>query len=123
MSLKDRFFERTDKPMSWTRAIVLGIAIWVFAILALGQLPSLIIYKFDQYVAEIIEFSGKLPLIKDEGLNTTQVRAVRDLVANGVQMGILAAMLVVAYLWQKAKHKRLGTKDLSDPVKGYMPGK
>lgn len=123
MSLKDRFFERVDRPMSWTRAIVLGIAIWVFAILALGQLPSLIIYKFDQYVADIIEFSGKLPVIPDEGLNTTQVRIVRDLVANGVQMGILVAMLVVAYFWQKAKHKRLGTKDLSDPVKGYMPGK
>jgi hypothetical protein len=123
MPLKEHVFKRIDKPMTWTRAIVLGILIWVFAILALGQLPSLIIYKFDQYVAEIIEFSGKLPLIPDQGLNTTQVRIVRDLVANGVQMTILIAMLAVAYFWQKAKHKRLGTKDLSDPVKGYLPGK
>jgi hypothetical protein len=48
---------------------------------------------------------------------------VRDLVANGVQMTILVAMLVVAYVWQEKKRKRTGGKGHQDTVKGYLSGK
>jgi hypothetical protein len=89
----------------------------------LAQLPSVIIYKADQYIAEIIEFSGKLPLVNDEGLNSKQIQMVRDIVANSVQMGLLVAMLVGAYIWQEKKRKRTGSKGVQDVVKGYMPGK
>ncbi|HJR45473.1 MAG TPA: hypothetical protein VJ927_07690 [Actinomycetota bacterium] len=123
MSMRERVYRHTDKPMTWTKAIILGTVLWVFMILALGQLPSVIIYKFDQYIAQIIEFSAKIPGVNDEGLNTVQVKIVRDIVANSVQMGLLTVILVVAYYWQKMKIKRLGTKGLTDPVKGYMPGK
>lgn len=123
MSMRERVFRYTDAPMTWTKAIVVGLLLWVFMIMALGQLPSVIIYKFDQYIAQIIEFSAKIPGVNDEGLNTVQVKIIRDIVANSVQMGILTVMLVIAYYWQKNKQKRLGTKGLSDPVKGYMPGK
>ena len=123
MSMRERVFKYTDAPMTWTKAIVLGTILWVFMILTLGQLPSVIIYKFDQYIAQIIEFTQKLPLVNDEGLNTIQIKIIRDIVANSVQMGILTMILVVAYFWQEKKRKRLGTKGLTDPVKGYMPGK
>lgn len=123
MSMRERVYKYTDSPMTWTKAIVLGTLLWVFMILALGQAPSVIIYKFDQYIAQIIEFTQKLPLVEEEGLNTVQVKIIRDIVANSVQMGILTVMLVVAYYWQKNKAKRLNTKGLPDPVKGYMPGK
>ena len=123
MAVMQRVYKVTDRPMTWTRAIILGLAIWVFAILALGQLPSVIIYKFDQYIAEIIDFTKKIPGVNDAGLNTIQVKIVRDIVANAVQMNLLIAMLVVAYKWQESKRKRSGTKGLQDPVKGYMPGK
>lgn len=121
--IPERVYRYTDRPMTWTRAIVYGFLIWVLAIILLGQIPSVIIYKADQYVAEIIEFSTKIPGVNDEGLNPTQIKMVRDLVANGVQMTLLVVMLAVAYFWQKAKHKRTGGKDLQDVVKGYMPGK
>ena len=123
MSMRERVYRYTDAPMTWTKAIVLGTLLWVFMILTLGQLPSVIIYKFDQYIAQIIEFTQKLPLVQEDGLNTVQIKIIRDIVANSVQMGILTVMLVIAYFWQKSKQKRLGTKGLSDPVKGYMPGK
>jgi Na+/H+ antiporter NhaC len=123
MAILDRVYERTDREMTWTRAIVLGIIIWIVAIVLLAQLPSVIIYKADQYIAEIIEFSGKLPLVNDEGLNSKQIQIVRDIVANTVQMGILFAMLVGAYIWQEKKRKRTGSKGVQDVVKGYMPGK
>ena len=119
----DRVYRYTDRPMSWTRAIIIGFVIWILAILLLGQVPSVIIYKADQYVAEIIDFSKKVPGVNDEGLNPTQVRHLRDIVANGVQMGALTVMLVAAYIWQEQKRKRTGGKGLQDPVKGYMPGK
>jgi hypothetical protein len=123
MALRDRVFKYTDRPMSWTKAILIGFAIWVFSIIFLGQLPSVIIYKFDQYVAEIIEFSKNIPFVNDAGLNTRQVQIVRDLVANGVQMGTLFAMLVFAYFWQEKKRKRVGGRGVQDPVKGYLSGK
>jgi len=123
MSMRERVYKYTDRPMTWTKAIILGTLLWVFMIMALGQLPSVIIYKFDQYIAQIIEFTQRLPLVHEDGLNTVQVKIVRDIVANSVQMGLLTVILVVAYYWQKSKIKRLGTKGHQDPVKGYMPGK
>ncbi len=123
MAMLDRVYQYTDRPMTWTRAILYGFGIWVLAIILLGQVPSVIIYKFDQYIAEIIEFTTKIPGVNDEGLNTIQVKMVRDIIANAVQMNFLIAMLVVAYKWQEAKRKRTGSKGLQDPVKGYMPGK
>jgi hypothetical protein len=123
MALPERVYKFTDRPMTWTRAIVTGMAIWVIAIILLGQLPSWIIYKADQSVSALIDFSTKLPLVNDEGLNPKQIEMIRDIVANGVQMGALVAMLVVAYFWQERKRKRLGGKGVQDVVKGYMPGK
>lgn len=119
----ERVYRITDREMTWTKAVLLGFGIWIFAILFLGQVPSVIIYKFDEYIAQIIEFSTKIPLVNDEGLNTIQVKIVRDLVANGVQMTTLVVMIVFAYIWQEKKRKRTGGKGLSDPVKGYMSGK
>jgi xanthine/uracil permease len=123
MALPERVYKFTDRPMTWTRAIVTGLVIWVIAILLLGQLPSWIIYKADQSVSSLIEFSTKIPLVNDEGLNPKQIEMIRDVVANGVQMGALVAMLVVAYFWQERKRKRTGGKGVQDVVKGYMPGK
>ena len=123
MAMRDRVYRFTDKPMSWTRAIILGLIIWVVAIILLGQIPSVIIYKFDQYIAEIIDFSKKIPGVNDAGLNTIQIKMIRDLIANAVQINFLIAMLVVAYKWQESKRKRTGAKGLQDPVRGYMPGK
>jgi hypothetical protein len=123
MAMRDRVYRFTDKPMSWTRAIILGTIIWVLGIILLGQIPSVIIYKFDQYIAEIIDFTKKIPGVNEAGLNTIQIKMIRDIIANAVQMNFLIAMLVVAYKWQESKRKRTGAKGLQDPVRGYMPGK
>jgi hypothetical protein len=123
MSLRERFYKIVDAPMTWTRAILLGTAVWIYSIIFMGQIPSLIIYKFDQYVAEIIEFTTNIPLVNDEGLNTTQIKIIRDIIANGFQINALIVLLVFMYQWQKRKQKRTGAKSIEDPVKGYMPGK
>ena len=121
--IPERVYRMTDRPLTWTTAILIGFGLWIFMIIALGQVPSVIIYKFDQYIAQIIDFSKKIPGINDNGLNTVQVKMIRDVVANSVQMGILTAILVVAYFYQEGKRKRSGAKGLQDPVRGYMPGK
>ena len=123
MSISERVYRYTDRPMTWTRAVLIGFGIWVFAIIFLGQVPSVMIYKADQYIAQIIEFTTKIPGVNKAGLNVKQVKMIRDVVANSVQMGILTGMLVFAYIWQEKKRKRTGGKGPSDPVKGYMPGK
>jgi hypothetical protein len=123
MAMKERVYKYTDRPMTWTRALVVGFIVWVFAILVLGQLPSWIIYKADQEVAALIEFSKRIPAVNKEGLNTIQIAIIRDIVANTVQMGALVVMLAFAYFWQKSRQRRTGAKGLQDPVKGYMSGK
>jgi hypothetical protein len=109
--------------------------IWIAAILLLGQAPSVIIYKFDQYVAEIIDLSKRVPgvgtvchalgsgLPASEGCNPTQIAIFRDIVANTVQNAFLIAALAGAYFWQQHKRKRTGSKGVQDVVKGYMSGK
>ncbi len=123
MAMRDRVYRVTDAPMTWTRAILVGLLLFALGILLLGQVPSLIIYKFDQYVATIIEFSKNIPGVNDEGLNAKQVAIVRDIVANTAQNMFLIVFLAGAYFWQKSKQKRTGARGLQDPVKGYMPGK
>jgi ABC-type sulfate transport system permease component len=123
MAKLDRLYKYTDREMTWTKALVLGLVIIAMLILLLGQLPSMIIYMADQYIAEIVEFTTKIPGVNDAGLNSTQVAIIRDIVANAVQMGLLTAFIVAAYLWQEKKRKRVGGKGLQDTVKGYMPGK
>jgi hypothetical protein len=123
MSMRERVYRYTDKPMTWTRAIVLGTVIWIVAIALTGQIPSWIIYKFDAEISGLIDLSKKIPGVGAEGLNTVQIKIVRDIIANTVQMGALVAMLVVAYFWQKGKQRRTGAKGLQDPVKGYLSGK
>ncbi|HET7482084.1 MAG TPA: hypothetical protein VFK89_04415 [Actinomycetota bacterium] len=123
MAMRERVYRFTDRPMTWTRAIILGFIIWVLLILLVGQLPSVIIYKFDQYIAQIIDFSKKIPGVNKAGLNTVQIKMIRDVVANSVQMGLLTVFLVVMYKWQESKRKRTGSKGVQDPVRGYMPGK
>ncbi|MGH2807251.1 MAG: hypothetical protein ACRDKT_08245 [Actinomycetota bacterium] len=123
MAMRDRVYKFSDRPMSWTQAIIYGFIIWVLAIILLGQLPSVIIYNFDKYIAQIIDFTKKVPFVNEEGLNTVQVKIVRDIIANAVQINLLIVMLVIAYKWQEAKRQRTGSKGLQDPVRGYMPGK
>jgi hypothetical protein len=123
MAMKDRFYAYTDRPMTWTRAILLGFLIWIFAVLLLGQLPSWIIYFSDTYVSQIIEITKDIPGVSEEGLNPKQIAIVRDIVANTVQMGALVFALVVVYFWQERKRKRTGQKGVQDTVKGYMSGK
>lgn len=53
MSIRKRVFKYTDFPI-WIRAIVVGALLWVLMVLALGQLPSVMVYKFDQYIDQII---------------------------------------------------------------------
>ena len=123
MAMRERVYQFTDKDMTWTRAILLGFFLWVVMIMLLGQLPSVIIYKFDEYIAEIINFTKRVPGVNEAGLNTIQIKIIRDIIANFVQMNLLVVLLVIMYKWQEAKRKRTGSKGHQDPVRGYMPGK
>ncbi len=123
MKLPQRFYDIVDAPMTWTRAILLGLLFVVVSIAFMGQLPSYIIYWFDQNVSAIIDFSGRLPLIPDEGLNTRQIAIIRDLVNNGVQFTFLFVLIIFMYFWQEKKRKRTGARGPEDPVRGYMSGK
>ena len=117
MRARDRFFNWVDRPLSWTRAIVGGFVLWVIVIILIGQVPSWLIYQADAKVATLIDISKHIPFVNEAGLNPTQIKIIRDIVANAIQFGFLAAILVSAYLWQKAKRRRLGRPDATDRVR------
>lgn len=119
MRARERFFNWVDRPMSWTRAIVGGFLLWVIAILLLGQVPSWLIYTADAKVATLIEFSKHIPFVSKQGLNPTQIRILRDIVANAVQFTLLAAILFSIYRWQKAKQRRLGRPDAAERGRSF----
>lgn len=121
--MKERVYAYTDRPMTWTRAVLLGLGIWVLLIILTGQIPSYFIYWVDTNVARVIDWTTKIPGVNSEGFNPKQVQIARDVIANGIQMGAFSVMLGAAYFWQKAKQKRTGQKGLQDTVKGYMSGK
>lgn len=121
--IPDRIYKMADRPFTWTKAIILGFFIWIFLIAFVGQLPSLIIYKSDQYIAQIIDFSKKIPGVNDNGLNPVQIKLIRDVIANFFQMNFLIALMAVMYFWQEGKRKRIGGRGVQDVVKGYMAGK
>jgi hypothetical protein len=123
MAMMNRVYKYTDRPLTWTRAIIYGTLIWALAIIILGQVPSWIIYKADQEVAALIELSARLPGVSDEGVSTKMIQIVRDIIANTVQMGAFVVMLAFAYFWQQSKRRRTGARGVQDVVKGYMPGK
>lgn len=121
--MRERVHRVTDREMTWTTAILLGLFIWILLIIGTGQVPSYIIYWMDQNVASIIDFTKRIPGVNPEGLNPKQILIVRDIIANTVQMGFLVVVLGIAYFGQKSKQKRLGQRGLQDPVKGYLSGK
>lgn len=121
--MRERVYKITDKEMTWTRAILLGSLIWILLIIGTGQVPSYIIYWVDQNPVSIIDFSKKIPIVNEAGLNPKQILILRDVVANGVQFGFFTVLLAAAYFWQKSKQKRHGQRGLQDPIKGYMSGK
>ena len=123
MARMERLYRYTDRPMSWTKAILLGLGIWVLAVLFLGQVPSYMIYWADQNIDMLIEWSKSVPGVNPNGLNTIQIQIIRDIAANTVQMGLLVGALLFVYKWQESKRKRIGGKGPQDTVKGYMPGK
>lgn len=114
MRARDRFFKWVDRPLSWTRAIVGGLLLWVTIIIFVGQIPSWLIYQADAKVSTLIAISKHIPFVGDAGLNPMQLRILRDIVANGVQFTFLGIILFSVYRWQKAKQRRLGRPDRTD---------
>ena len=54
VSMRERVSRYQESPITWIRVIVAGTLLWAFMILVRGQLPSVIVYKVDQYIAQII---------------------------------------------------------------------
>jgi hypothetical protein len=114
MKARERFFATVDRPLSWTRAIIGGLALWIVIIILLGQVPSWLIYQADAKVSTLIDISKHIPGVGSAGMNPTQIRILRDIVANGVQFTFLGIILFSCYFWQKAKRRRLNQPEGPD---------
>lgn len=106
-------------PLSWTRAIIIGLAITAVLLVVLAWVPSHFTYFIWPRLepAKIIENVAGYK-IKDP---YTVVR-IGDLISMGYQTTVFVIPLVVTYLVMERRRRRLGQQGAEEP-KGYLPGK
>lgn len=106
-------------PLSWTRAIIIGLLITSVLLVTLAWIPSHFTYFIwpriqpDKIIKSVTGYQIKNPY--------TLVR-IGDAVSMGYQTVAFAIPLVVTYVVMERRRRRLGQQGAEEP-KGYLPGK
>lgn len=96
---------RSDRTLTWTTAVLLGFLLFAIGIIAIGEIPSRLLYWFD---ANHEALAGSIPIqpIADM-MAGKDYFILRDIVTNTVQ-GILFVILVAAVYFWGERHRREG---------------
>lgn len=106
-------------PLSWTRAIIIGLAITVILLVVLAWVPSHFAYfiwprlEAGKIIEDVTGYKMKDPYT---------LTRISDLISMGYQTTIFLIPLVVTYLVMERRRRRLGQQGAEEP-KGYLPGK
>lgn len=112
---------KPHKEMSWTKAIVIGLAITGVTLVTLGFIPSIFRYWWASNSSTLIE-----PFLRDT-LNiklkeTYTLVRIHDAISMGYQTFAFAVPIAGTYFILEKRRRRLGLRG-AEPVKGYLPGK
>lgn len=107
--------------MTWTKAVLIGMAITVALLVGLGFIPSFLRYWWAANSTTIV-----LPFLEDLTGYTfkdtyTMVR-IHDAISMGYQTTVFVIPVAATYILMERRRKRLGQRG-SEAVKGYLPGK
>lgn len=100
-----RIARSTDRSATWTSAILLGLLLTTIGLLAIGDIPSRILYWFD---ANHEAIAGRIPIEPlAELMASKNYFLIRDIVANTIQVAFFVILVAAVYFWGE-RHKREG---------------
>lgn len=101
------FVVRSNKKLTWTTAILLGSWLISITVVLLGDVPSRILYWFDEQHAPLAERFTFLQFWEGDLGGNPGYTLFADIVANTVQGIFFVLIAAGAYFWGE-KHRKEG---------------
>lgn len=98
---------RSNKKLTWTTATLLGGWLTAVTVILLGDVPSRILYWFDQTHADLAERFGFLQWWEGIVGGNPGYQIVADIIANTVQGVFFVIIAALAYFWGE-RHRKAG---------------
>ncbi len=98
---------KKDRKLTWTTAVLLGSWLMAISVILIGDVPSRLLYWFDQVHAPLAERYSWLRWWEEDLGGNPGYQLVGDLVANSVQGMFFVAICVATYFWGE-RHKKEG---------------
>lgn len=105
--------------MTWTRAVLIGMAIVVGFFITQGVIPSRFIYWWGTQTQNVVSI---IKSVTGHEIEIYTAVRIRDAIAMGYETFAFAIPLVGAYIWAERRRRRMGAQGAQEP-KGYLSGK
>ncbi len=101
------FAWRSNRRLTWASAIIVGSWLVAVTVVLLGDVPSRILYWFDEVHAPLAERYSFLRWWENDFGGNPGYQVVADIVANTVQGIFFILICAGAYFWGE-RHRRQG---------------
>jgi hypothetical protein len=98
---------RSKRKLNWTTAVLLGAWLLAISIVLIGDVPSRILYWFDEQHAPLAERFRFLQFWEKDLGGNPGYQVVADIVANTVQGIFFIIIAAAAYFWGE-RHRKEG---------------
>jgi hypothetical protein len=98
---------RSDKKLTWTSAVLLGGWLTAITVVLLGDVPSRLLYWFDETHSTLAAKFGFLAWWENIVGGNPGYQIVADIVANSVQGIFFVIIAALAYFWGE-HHRKAG---------------
>ncbi len=101
------FVVRSNKKLTWTTAILLGSWLVAITVVLIGDVPSRILYWFDEQHAPLAERFPILQFWEGDLGGNPGYQVVADIVANTIQGIFFVLICAGTYFWGE-RHRKEG---------------
>lgn len=101
------FVVRSNRKLTWTTAILLGSWLVAITVVLIGDVPSRILYWFDEQHAPLAEKFTFLRFWEEDLGGNPGYQVIADVVANTVQGVFFVLIVAGAYFWGE-RHRKEG---------------
>lgn len=113
-----RLKKRGDGELTWTGAVIRGLAIISVLLLLLAWVPS----HFTYFWWDKLDAGNRLQSLTGHKFQPYTLVRIRDSISMGYQTVVFGIPLVATYVIMERRRRRLGQRGV-DSVTGYLPGK
>ncbi len=98
---------KKNRKLTWTTAVLLGSWLTAVTVVLIGDVPSRILYWFDEVHAPLAERFSFLQWWENDFGGNPGYQVIADIVANTIQGIFFVAICAGAYFWGE-KHRKEG---------------